>query len=162
MVELRSLCSELGWTDIQTYIQSGNVIFTADASPAALQEELERAIDRRFGFSVAVVVRPARRWSIYVESNPFLGAAQSRPNLVMLALSKVTPKRDAVEQLKTRAVGGERVVQVGDALWIDFVSGAGKSKLSPAVFDRLVGSAVTMRNWRTVLKLNDLVHPAVS
>jgi uncharacterized protein (DUF1697 family) len=74
----------------------------------------------------------------------------------MLALSKAPPKSEAVEGLRERAVGGERIVRVGDALWIHYGSGVAKSKLSPALFDRLVGSPVTARNWRTVLKLSEL------
>jgi uncharacterized protein (DUF1697 family) len=74
----------------------------------------------------------------------------------MLALAKNPPKTDAVEQLQQRASGGERIVQVGDALWLHFPNGVGNSKLTPAVLDRLVGSPVTMRNWRTVLKLHEM------
>jgi uncharacterized protein (DUF1697 family) len=74
----------------------------------------------------------------------------------MLALSKLPPRPDAVPLLRERAVNGEHVAQVGEALWIHFSGGVARSKLSPALFDRLVGSPVTMRNWRTVLKLGEM------
>jgi uncharacterized protein (DUF1697 family) len=60
--------------------------------------------------------------------------------------------------LQPYAADNERIKQVGDALWIHYSSGSGRSKLSPTVLDRLVGSPVTTRNWRTVLKLNELVE----
>jgi uncharacterized protein (DUF1697 family) len=79
----------------------------------------------------------------------------------MLALSKAAPKSDAVKGLRERAANGERVIRVGDALWIHFRSGVARSKLSPALLDRLAGSPVTTRNWRTVLKLDELARQAI-
>ena len=156
MPELRSACAELGWGDVQTYIQSGNLVFTAGAAPPALEAELERAIERRFGLSISVVVRAATDWPAYVKSNPFPDASEKEPNAVMLALSKSPPKADAEVRLQERAVLGERIVRVGDTLWIHFGDGMARTKLSPALLDRLAGSPVTMRNWRTVLKLGEL------
>jgi uncharacterized protein (DUF1697 family) len=162
MPELRSLCAELGWEAIQSYIQSGNLVFQAESTPAKLETELERAIERRFGFSIHIIVRAAAVWPDYVQDNPYPDASQSEPNAVMLALSKAAPKADAVEKLQERATGGERIVQVRDALWLHFAAGMAKTKLSPALLDRLVGSPVTMRNWRTVRKLDEMARPSSS
>jgi uncharacterized protein (DUF1697 family) len=74
----------------------------------------------------------------------------------MLALSKAPPNPGAVEGLRERAAGGECVAQAGDALWIHYGAGVAGSKLTPALLDRLVGSPVTTRNWRTVLKLGEM------
>lgn len=158
MAELRAVCADLGWREVQSYIQSGNVVFQADDSaPADLEVELEQAITRHFSLKIPVIVRTAAGWPTYMSGNPYPTASLQEPNLVMLALSKAPPKPDAVDKLQERAINGERIVQVGDALWIHYQSGVAGSKLSPALFDRLVGSAVTARNWRTVLKLNELV-----
>ncbi len=162
MPDLRSICTDLGWDDVQSYIQSGNLVFKASTTPANLEGELERAIERRFGLSIPVIVRAGTDWSAYVKGNPYPEASQSEPNLVMLTLSKAPPKQDAVDGLRERALNNERIVQVGDALWIHYEGGVGKSKLSPALLDRLVGSPVTARNLRTVLKLDELVHKSVS
>ncbi len=156
MAELRPLCAELGWGDVQTYIQSGNLVFTAGGAPAALENELERAIERRFGFKVSVLVRAAKDWPAYIKGNPFPEASEKEPNAVMLGLSKSPPKADAEKGLRERATHGERIVQVGEALWIHFSDGVAGSKLSPGLLDRLVGSPVTTRNWRTVLKLGEM------
>lgn len=156
MPELRAVCAELGWRDVQTYIQSGNLLFGADAPAAQLEAELEQAITRRFELSIPVIVRAAAGWPAYVRGNPFPKASEREPNLVMLTLSKAPPRPGALEGLRERAAGGERLAQVGDALWVHYPAGAGATKLSPAVFDRLVGSPVTARNWRTVLKLAEL------
>lgn len=156
MADLRVLCAALGWTDVRTYIQSGNVIFSADADATALERDLEQALERRFGLRVPVIVRSAARWLDYVRSNPFPEASEREPNLVMLALSKAFPQADAVERVRERATV-EQVECTDDALWIHYAGGSGRSKLTPALLDRSVGSPVTTRNWRTVLKLEQLV-----
>ena len=156
MPELRALCGDLGWEDVESYIQSGNLVFRAAGRATGLEGVLERAIERRFDLSVSVLVRPAADWPGYVGGNPFPRASKDEPNLVMLALSKEPPRQDAIDRLRERAADGERIEQVGDALWIHYAGGSGRSKLSPSVLDRLAGSPVTTRNWRTVLKLEEL------
>ncbi len=156
MQELRSLCAANGWTGVRSYIQSGNLVFTAPASAATAQSQVEKIIERHFGISVPVIVRNPDQWAAYISGNPFPGASGETPNLVMLALSGSSPASGAEAGLRSYAGNNERVMLVGDALWIHFAGGSARSKLTPAVLDRLVGSPVTTRNWRTVLKLGEL------
>ncbi|MBX0328995.1 DUF1697 domain-containing protein [Oscillochloris sp. ZM17-4] len=162
MAELRALCAEIGWGDAQSYIQSGNLIFRADAAPADLEAALERAITGRFGLTIPVIVRAAASWPGYIGANPFPEASAREPNLVMLALSKAPPKDDAAERLQERAVSGERIALAAGALWVHYAEGVARSKLAPALFDRLAGSPVTARNWRTTLKLGELAAEPAS
>lgn len=156
MSDLRLRCSEIGWDDVQSYIQSGNLVFSAAAKPAQLESQLEELIERQFDLQIPVIVREAEDWFQYVNSNPFPKASLKEPNRVMLALSKQAPKSDVIEQLRERANKGESVTQTDNALWLHFSGGSAKSKLTPALLDRLVGSPVTTRNWRTVCKLKNL------
>ena len=156
MAELRQLCTELGWSDVQSYIQSGNLVFRSETSPENMEAELETALQRRFGFSIPVVVRSAEAWASYTKNNPFPKAAASEPKWVLLTLSKQPPNKNTKEELLERADKGERVARVGDVLYIHYPQGVGRSKLTPALLDRLVGSPVTARNWRTVLKLAEM------
>jgi uncharacterized protein (DUF1697 family) len=157
MSDLRELCAEIGCSDIQSYIQSGNLVFSTLVKPRVVEIELERAIERRFQLLIPVIARAAADWPAYVKGNPFPEASSAEPNLVILALAKTSPKPEVVSALCARSTSGERIVQVGDALWIHFAGGVSRSKISPALLDRLVGSKVTMRNWRTVLKLGEMV-----
>jgi uncharacterized protein (DUF1697 family) len=157
MSALSSLCNEIGYGNVQSYIQSGNLVFSAAGSQLALEAELEAGIERRFGLSIPVVVRAAADWRSYLQNNPFPEASRAEPNRVMLALSKRPPKLNAAHDLCERATNGERVIQAGDASWIHFPGGVGRSKLTPSLLDRVVGSSVTMRNWRTVVKLGEMV-----
>lgn len=156
MSDLHSLCTEIGWDEVQSYIQSGNLVFSAAASVAHLEGQLEESIEQHFGLQIPVIVRDAEGWLRYVKNNPFPAASLKEPNLVMLALSKRTPASDAAERLRERADNGETIAQIGNGLWIHFRGGSAKSKLSTTLLDRLVGSPVTTRNWRTVRKLEDL------
>lgn len=158
MAELRSLCADLGWRDVQSYIQSGNLIFRADQAPTHLEVELEQAIERHLGLSIPVIVRAAADWSAYMASNPYPEESAREPNLVMLALSKTSPAQDAAQKLQERAANGERIAQMDDALWLYYPEGSWRSRLSPSLLDRAVGSPVTTRNWRTVLKLAELAR----
>ena len=157
MAELRALAEDLGLADVQTYIQSGNLIFRSAKAAGLLEERLEAAIADRFGLRIPVISRSASQWPTYAEANPFPEAAEAEPNRLMLMLSKLPPVGGAEAALKERAGNGEHVKLVGDALWVHFPSGAGTSKLSPTLIDRLVGSPVTARNWRTVLKLQEML-----
>lgn len=156
MAELRTACAQLGWQDVQTYIQSGNLVFRAAGAAAALEHALEDLIAQHFGLTIPVIVRAAAEWPALVAGNPFPAASAATPNLVMLMLAKQPPHPDALAALQARAAAGEQLAQVGDALWAYFPAGSGRSKLAPTLIDRLVGSPVTARNWNTVLKLKAL------
>ena len=157
MAELRALCRELGWGEVATYIQSGNVLFEAEGKPEVLEAALEKAIVACFGLEVPVIVRTGGQWAQYPAVNPFPKVGRDEPNRLMLLLSKQAPAADAAVRLQERASDGEKVERAGDALWIHYPAGAGRSKLSPSLIDRLVGSPATARNYRTVLKLQEML-----
>jgi uncharacterized protein (DUF1697 family) len=153
MAELRALCGKLGWEDVETYIQSGNIVFTAAGKPDALEAKLEKAISERFGLDVPVIVRSSAQWAAYAAGNPFSEAAREAPNRLQLLVSKRPPRDDAAEKLMERAQGGEAVKAAGGALWFHFPEGIARSRLTPALIDKACGSPSTGRNWRTVLQL---------
>ena len=157
MAELRALCTTLGWTSVETYIQSGNVIFEAADEVAALEAALGTALGPSFGFTPAVMVRSAAQWQRHAVANPFREAAAGTPNLVLMGLTKLPPAPEAVAALQARAVHGERVALAGGALWFHYPAGVGTSKLSPALIDRLAGSPLTARNLRTVQKIGEML-----
>ena len=157
MTELRALADKLGWTRAETYIQSGNLVFEAAGERADLETALETGIRHRLGLDIPAIVRAADEWPVLVAANPFPEAAEAEPNRLMLLLSKQPPASQAAAALQERAQNGERVAIAGGALWIHYAGGAGTSKLTPALIDRLVGSAATARNWRTVMKLGEML-----
>ena len=157
MAELRALCGEMGWEDAATYIQSGNVVFSAGGGREALETRLEKAIAARFGMEVPVIVRTAAEWKLYPPANPFPEAAKDEPNRLMLLLSKKPPAAGAAAAIEAKATAGERVREAGGALWIHYPGGAGTSKLTPTLIDRAIGSPATARNYRTVRRIGEML-----
>ena len=157
MADLRALCAGLGWSGVETYIASGNVLFEADGEAAALEGALEQGLEERFGTAFPVIVRSASQWPALGMSNPYPEAAEAEPNRLMMMLSKKLPEANAAEAIQERARNGERVAQAGEAIWIHYPGGSGTSRLSPSLIDRLIGSPATARNHRTILKLGELL-----
>lgn len=160
MPELCALAARSGLREVAHYINSGNLVFEAGKlKPEQVAATLEGAIEKRFGFQVEVIVCTATQWKRFIVENPFATAARLRPNLLHLGLSKLPFEAGAIVELKERATLGE-LIRPADkaALWIDFPKGVGKSKLTPAVLDRAIGSTVTLRNFNTVLKLGEMLN----
>lgn len=156
MAELRALAAELGWRGAQTYIQSGNLVFAADGEAAALAAALERAIAARWDFDVPVVVSGLAELSALLDACPFPEAAATRPQLVHVGFTGAELPDAAVEVLEPYCVAGEQVVADGAALWIDFLDGVGRSKLTPAVLERAAGGPVTSRNLKTLRAVREI------
>jgi uncharacterized protein (DUF1697 family) len=154
MSELRILATKLGCADVTTYIQSGNLLFSAPAAAAAgIAAQLEGAIVQHFGFSVPVVVRSAMAFTKALRACPFVDAAAERENLLHAGFAVGDLPESAAAELAERAAAGERVAVAGGALWIDYGGGVARSKLTPVVVDRVVGSIVTMRNHKSMAAL---------
>jgi uncharacterized protein (DUF1697 family) len=157
MQALRALAEKLKFTDVSTYIASGNLLLTSALDAAATERALEAAIAKQFSLEIPVIVRTREQWSAYASGSPFADAERDRPNVLHLALSKKPLSLDAVATLSAYAKGGERLSALGDALWIDFNEGAARSKLTPSVLDRAAGSSVTARNFNSVKKIAELL-----
>ena len=162
MAELRSLAEGLGWQQVATYIQSGNLLFAATGKPASFEAALERTLAKHFGFEVPVIVRAAAAWLAAAAGSPFADAERERPNLLHRGCSKSKPAAAAAKSLAAYCTHGERVVVRGDTIWIDYREGVARSKVSPAVLDRAVGSTVTLRNWKSVQAIAALLRGAAS
>ena len=158
MSDLRALAEGLGWKEVSTYIQSGNLLFEAAGAAGALEARLEAAILDRFAMKVSAMVRTAAELKAYLDGNPFERAAREAPQALLLLVPKKPPAAGAEDALQARAENGERVGRAGDALWVHFPNGIARSKLSPLLIDKLVDSPATSRNWRTIAKLREMMQ----
>lgn len=157
MAELRARAEELGFAQVATYIQSGNLVFTAAGTAKKHEAALERALAKHFGFAVEVLVRDVKSWRALVAANPLAKLAEQDPAHVLVGLAQQKLRKEALVELRTRAQGAERVELAADTLWIHYAAGIARSKLTPAFLDRCAGSTVTARNWRTVLELEHML-----
>ena len=153
MAELRSVAEDLGLADVRTLIASGNLAFSGTGAAATLEAKLEAAVAQRFGFPVDIMVRTAEQWRGYIADNPMAAEAEASPKLLMLFVGKQEAGAAAVDALHARAAPEEKVAGKGDAVWIFFANGGGRSKLGNGPKPGLW----TGRNWRTVLAIEEIL-----
>lgn len=157
MAELRALLGEAGYTDVRTYVQSGNVVLGSDAKASDLEREAAALISERFGIEVPVVVRTRRQLAAVVKLNP-LGDIADNPKRYQVSFLTAKPDADVVRTLQAAAVGDERVVAHGREIYAWHPEGVARSKLWNALAGKGLGPGVTgtARNWTTVTTLLEM------
>jgi len=156
MRDLGALFAAAGCDDVQTVIQSGNVVFRARPAVArGLPDAVAAAIRDRFGLRVPVVVRTAEELRRVVRANPFL-AAGADPATLHVAFLRELPSATRVALLDPgRSPPDEFEVRGGD-VYLRLPNGAARTRLTNAWFDSALATTATVRNWRTVLRLDEL------
>jgi uncharacterized protein (DUF1697 family) len=144
MKELSSMCGDLGFMNVRTYIQSGNVVFQSKLAEGKIRAKLEESLTKRLGKKADVIVRTAAELVVVLKRNPFANEEPSKVAVVFFSESIPKGKAESVT-----APGGERVKQGKKELYIFYPEGMGRSKLKLPV----IGTAGTARNMRTVQKL---------
>jgi uncharacterized protein (DUF1697 family) len=156
MAGLRSLFSDLGYADVTTYVQSGNVVFRNSAGKAdEIAAEIQRAIDEEFGLTVAVLLRTPAELRKIAAGNPFLKDESDPKKLHVLFLDK-RPAAKATGALDPDRSPPDRFDLRGREIYLHLPNGSARSKLTIDYFERGLGSKATGRNWRTVVKLAEL------
>lgn len=159
MADLRHLCAELGWTDIQTYIQSGNVLLTASVPAQELSRTLQAAIAERFGFDVPVAVLSLSELDTLVSANPFVeeGCETKSLYVTVFAAPLAADRPDAVDW---DAFPPERGVLAARWAYLHLPNGYHAARLNNAYLERRLGVEATTRNWKTMGRLAAMGHTA--
>lgn len=157
MKDLIALCEKLGAEDVSTYIQSGNILFSAKA-PLAKQfsEKLSAAIAADFALKVPVVLRSAEDLLSVLQNNPYMRQKPDLKTLHVLFLAD-KPTAAGVQKLDAKRSPPDSFEVRGQDLYLCLPNGVGRSKLTNAYFDSTLKTISTLRNWNTVAKLCDLL-----
>jgi len=156
MKRLAAIFTELGAGEVQTYIQSGNVIYRATAAEAkTMPARAAAAIEAAFGFAVPVVGRSARQLATILAQNPYLDESDE-PKQLHVALLDRKPTAAALARLDPDRSPPDRYTLVGRDIYLLCPKGLARTKLSCDYFDRTLERTSTMRNWRTMTKLVEL------
>jgi uncharacterized protein (DUF1697 family) len=153
MPALREIVESLGHADVETYLQSGNVVFTPGHRGDDLAAELEAAIRDATGLEVPVLIRSGGELAAVVAANPYPVDDPTRVVVAFLGES-VGPAEFGLGDLEGYAP--DELTQVGRELFVSVPNGQGRSKLMEALTKRRQPTVVTVRNWRTVAALADL------
>jgi uncharacterized protein (DUF1697 family) len=157
MADLRALVTGLGFADVKTLLQSGNVIFrTGSRAAAGLERALEKALHADLGVQTDFFVRSASEWEALVDANPFRREAQRDPGRLIALVLRDAPDQSRVRDLQKAIVGREVVRAGGRHAYIVYPDGQGRSRLTVALIEKKLGTRGTARNWNTVLKLRAL------
>jgi uncharacterized protein (DUF1697 family) len=152
MGQLRELLAELGYGDVRTYLQSGNVVLTSSASPERLQRKLEQQIAKELGIETQVLVRTRDELADVVERDPLAGVADN-PKRYQVSFLSAEPDADVVRELGRIDVAPEQFVVSGREIYTWHPDGIQRSKLNTVLSDKRLGVTATARNWNTVTKL---------
>ena len=155
MATFRQLLTDLGYTDVATYLQSGNAVFSSSKrSTNALANEIEKEIDHVFGLTIPTLVLSQTRLGEVVAANPM--ANDDDPKHLHVAFLSAKPKKGAASKIDAAAFTPDRFVVMGDVVYLHYPNGMGRSKLDPGTVFARMGVWSTARNWRTVNALVDL------
>ncbi len=150
MADLREIARALGWSDVATHLNSGNLLLTSREEPATVGARLEAALADRYAREVPVMVRTPDELASVVERLPFRGDAYDERRLHVAFLAGAPP---ASTPARIAGDDGEEVVVDGREAFLHYPNGLGRSKLTTAALERALGVAVTVRGVRTVAGL---------
>jgi uncharacterized protein (DUF1697 family) len=159
MDALRSVYESVGLRDVQTYVQSGNVIFRTDKACApSLAARIENGVERAFGFRSTVILRTVPEMRNAVSRNPFAQRSGIEPARLAVIFLATDPEVEAAKALAAVKVVSEEAHVVGREVFVYYPNGMARPKLSFTVIEKTLKTPATGRNWNTVTKLLEIAE----
>ena len=158
MQDLKMLFKDLGFKNIETYIQSGNVFFESDVNQSEIEisEKIEQAILKKYEFEVPVIVRSTKDLEMVVKNNPFHRGNKTDINQLHLTFLKESPSRENYEKAESFNYEPDRFVIQGKHVFVYCEGKYHQTKINNNFFENKLKATATTRNWKTVLKLLEL------
>lgn len=158
MQDLKMLFNDLGFKNIETYIQSGNVFFDLDENQSDLEisKKIEQAIFRKYKFEVPVIVRSTKDLEMVVKNNPFYQENETDINQLHLTFLKESPVRENSKKAESHNYDPDRFVVQGKHVFVYCEGKYHQTKINNIFFENKLKTTATTRNWKTVLKLLEL------
>lgn len=155
MADLKELCSNLGWKNVESYIQSGNLAFQATKPALQLENELEQAIKTKYGYDVPVIVKTADELIHAVDQNPF-NITDINPKQLHIVFLKELPAEQQLNDIKKITHHPDEFCIIGKNVFLNCVGKYHQSKLTHSFFEKNLGVKATARNWKTMMKLVEM------
>lgn len=158
MAELKALYESLQFKDVNTYIQSGNVIFKSNEKLSDIEfaTKIEKAIYKEYGFEVPVIIRSKDEIHKIISVNPFLKEKNMEEKRLYVTFLSETPAKENIEIAKGLDFSPDRFFIIGKEVYLCVPNGYGETKLSNNFFEKKLKVNATTRNWNTVQKLLQL------
>ncbi len=162
MADFREMLAQLGFRNVETYIQSGNAVFDAPGSSSVITKSVSTALAKFMGKPVPVLVRTRDELTRVLAANPFADEAEAdgaRVHAVFLSAHPAKDSATGLERIVTQyPARRDRYHLAGDTLYLHLPDGAADSKFTAVALDRILGVTATARNWNTVLKLHAMAQ----
>ncbi|OGU56465.1 MAG: hypothetical protein A2X64_03380 [Ignavibacteria bacterium GWF2_33_9] len=155
MPELKLLCENLGWEQVETFIQSGNIIFNSNQDIFELEKCLEIAIMGKYGFDVPVIIRSSSELQDAIDRNPFFDGNADIDGLALTFLKNKSTKENE-EKTKSYNYEPDKFIIVGKNVFLRIQGNYHLTKYTNNFFEKKLNTEATTRNWKTVLKLFEL------
>ena len=156
MDALSTMCTNLWLNDVQTYIQSGNIIFmSTESDTTRLVDMISYGITREFGLDIMVQIRTATQWKQIIAQCSYAKPWQD-VNDVYVTLLATPPVKVALKDLTQALNESEKFVLKDQTLYL-CTPAYGTTKLSNAMIERKLKSSATTRNWKTVIKIGEMI-----
>ncbi len=146
MQELRELLNQLQFKDVQTYIQSGNIILKSEENKISIAKKIKEGIENQFGYDVPVLVKEIEEWKNAIENNPYKNVEEKQQYFTFLS------EKPEIETVEVNAKEDEYEI-IDDVVYVNAVGGYGKTKLNNNFFEKKLKVTATTRNLKTTLKL---------
>lgn len=155
MADLRQELSAMGLEKVNTYIQSGNIVFSSEEQDKALlKKSIEDKIREVYGFEVPTILLVKEELEQVISENPYANYDLSR---LYVTFVEKSPERDMLESIQKVDYSPEEFCIVRKHLYFYSPVGRGKSKMSNNFFEKKLKVNMTSRNWRTVNKLLEMI-----
>ncbi len=160
MADLREFCTTIGFRDVQSLLQTGNIVFETDIDDGAeLERVLESEADERLGLRTDFFVRSPEEWKAILDGNPFPEEAAGDPSHLLIGFLKDTPEPGAVDTLQADIRGPEKVRDAGSReVYLVYPDGIGRSRVTGPFIEKRLRVSGTARNWNTVLKIDAVAN----
>jgi uncharacterized protein (DUF1697 family) len=152
MADLRAALATAGYPDVATHVQSGNLLVTTRVGAARLSRDVETALRAQLGLDIDAIVRTAAQLRAVLAANPFLAEGLPTPAL-HVGYAKRKPARAAATALAERDFGRDRAVVSGADVYLCYPDGQGRSKMTGATLEKILGVPITVRNWNVTTAL---------
>jgi len=151
MADLRGLLTKSGLQNVQTYIQSGNIIFqSSEENVRKLEEKIHGAIKIHFGFEVPILIKTYKQLQQIFDACPF--SEEKKINSYFILLYS-TPNVKLVDEVSKTSYPNEEFIITNKCIYFYCSTGYGKAKLNNNFFERKLKITSTARNYRTMVKL---------
>ena len=155
MTDLKALYKDLKFTEVITYIQSGNVIFKSNEklSDADFAKKIEEAIYEKYDFEVPVIIRSEHEIKKIISANPFLEEKSIDCKKLHVTFLSEIPLKKNIESLENLNFTPDRFIMHEKEIYLYVPDSYGETKISNNFFEKKLKVKATTRNWNTIMKL---------